>query len=77
VSGDICRDFTAELLALLTEVFAEAAAPRPGESAQLCLATAVGLLATDRTDLLRPATDALVSGLGVPGIDSAVGALPQ
>ncbi|WP_328402881.1 TetR/AcrR family transcriptional regulator [Nocardia sp. NBC_00403] len=66
LSGDICRGFTTELLTLLTAVFAESAAPRPDDAAQICLAVLVGLIAADRTELLRPAVDAAVSGLGVP-----------
>ncbi|MFD0360988.1 TetR/AcrR family transcriptional regulator [Nocardia sp. GCM10030253] len=64
LSGDICRDFTAELLAMLTDVFAETDVPRPGDAAEICLAMLVGLIGTDRTELLRPAVEAAVSGLG-------------
>jgi AcrR family transcriptional regulator len=59
VSGDICRDFTAELLALLTEVFTDAGTPHPGDAAHICLALLIGLIDTARTDLLRPALVAL------------------
>lgn len=72
LSGDICRGFTTELLTLLSAVFAESAAPRPDDAAQICLAVLVGLIAADRTELLRPAVDAAVSGLGVPaGVELA------
>ncbi|WP_330256472.1 TetR/AcrR family transcriptional regulator [Nocardia sp. NBC_00565] len=63
VSGDICRDFTADLIALLTEVFAEARVAQPDEAAQISLAILVGLIETDHTDLLRPALTATIPSL--------------
>jgi AcrR family transcriptional regulator len=65
-SGDICRDFTTELLAMLTDVFAETDTPHPAGAAQICLAVLVGLIDIEHTELLRPAVDAAVSGLGIP-----------
>ncbi|MEV0439762.1 helix-turn-helix domain-containing protein [Streptomyces spectabilis] len=78
LSGDICDAFTARLRALLTEQFAAAGAepdpgsapgaadagPTPAQRADICLALVVGLeTAPDAARLLRPATDALLTGL--------------
>lgn len=64
LSGDICRGFTADLTALLTEVLTDADAPRPADTAQILLATTIGLLSTGRTDLLRRATEVILNGPG-------------
>ncbi|MFD9904273.1 TetR/AcrR family transcriptional regulator [Streptomyces sp. NPDC059063] len=73
-SGDVCDAFTARLRELLAEQFARAhgaadpAWPRPRatpeQSADICVALVVGLeTAPGAADLLRPATDALLTGL--------------
>ncbi|WP_282699802.1 TetR/AcrR family transcriptional regulator [Streptomyces sp. CC219B] len=68
--GDICADFTAELRALLTSLFAAAGAHgvEPAEAADICLALVTGLEQTrDAPLLLAPASEALVVGLlGAP-----------
>ncbi|WP_327144153.1 TetR/AcrR family transcriptional regulator [Nocardia sp. NBC_01327] len=61
--GDICRSFTGDLRELLTGVLTEAGIAQPGDAAQIVLATAIGLLAADRPDLLRGATDTILRGL--------------
>ncbi|AYF75693.1 TetR/AcrR family transcriptional regulator [Nocardia yunnanensis] len=66
LSGDICRGFTADLTALLTGVLTDAGAPRPADTAQILFALTAGLLSTERTDLLRPATEIVLNGLGIP-----------
>ncbi|QDQ15412.1 TetR/AcrR family transcriptional regulator [Streptomyces spectabilis] len=78
LSGDICDAFTARLRVLLTEQFAAAgtapgpesapgaadAGPTPAQCADICLALVIGLeTAPDAARLLRPATDALLTGL--------------
>ncbi|MBL1078231.1 TetR/AcrR family transcriptional regulator [Nocardia sp. 2] len=63
VSGDICRAYTADLHALLTATLTGAVRDSPADAAQVLLALAVGLLAADRTDLLRPATETVLTGL--------------
>ncbi|WP_369255483.1 TetR/AcrR family transcriptional regulator [Streptomyces sp. R35] len=69
--GDICHAFTGELRRLLITLFAEAdslAGVEPAEAADICLALVVGLeSAPEGRHLLRPATDALLTGLlGAP-----------
>lgn len=66
LSGDICRRFTEDLQALLTDVLTDAGADRPAEAAQICLATALGVLSLGRPALLRHATDVVVGGLALP-----------
>ncbi|MFJ1601228.1 TetR/AcrR family transcriptional regulator [Streptomyces sp. NPDC088261] len=67
--GDLCHGFTAELRALLTELFTEASAHAgttlpPPDAADVCLALVTGLEShPDAARLLPPATDALLTGL--------------
>ncbi|MGQ4390236.1 TetR/AcrR family transcriptional regulator [Streptomyces sp. SAS_270] len=67
----ICTGFTTDLRSLLTALFAEAgtAGPvTPAQAADICLALVVGLESVPAgTHLLRPASDALLTGLlGAP-----------
>lgn len=65
--GDICGTFTADLRHLLTALFSQAgtsATAEPAEAADVCLALVTGLESTPDGDrLLRPAADALLTGL--------------
>ncbi|KUF14665.1 TetR/AcrR family transcriptional regulator [Streptomyces silvensis] len=72
LSGDICDAFTERLRELLTAQFAAAGARgaggavdgAPARAADICLALVIGLESTpDAANLLRPATDALLTGL--------------
>lgn len=63
LSGDICRRFTGDLHGILTEVLTGAGVPDPADTASILLATTIGLLAANRTDLLRRASDAVLNGL--------------
>ncbi|EPH42584.1 helix-turn-helix domain-containing protein [Streptomyces aurantiacus] len=69
LSGDICDAFTGRIRELLTEQFAAVRADgparlSPAEAADVCVALVVGLEThPDAARLLRPATDALLTGL--------------
>ncbi|WP_030559089.1 TetR/AcrR family transcriptional regulator [Streptomyces aureocirculatus] len=69
LSGDICDAFTERVRALLTAQFAaagvrEASDVTPARAADICLALVIGLESTpDAANLLRPATNALLTGL--------------
>lgn len=65
--GGICTDFTGDLRALLTGLFAEAGTSdgvEPAEAADICIALVIGLESVaDGERLLEPSTGALVTGL--------------
>jgi len=64
--GDICTQFSAEIAAMLTELFTEAGvtAATPSQAADICVALVVGLEGRpDAAELLQPAADALIDGL--------------
>ncbi|RDI55925.1 TetR/AcrR family transcriptional regulator [Nocardia mexicana] len=61
--GDICREFTDELHSLITTTLTTEHIDHPADAARILLAATIGLLSTDRTDLLHRTTTALLDGL--------------
>jgi AcrR family transcriptional regulator len=77
--GDICTQFTSDIVKLLTALLLEAGIStlRPEQAADICVALVVGLESRpDAAQLLAPAADAVIDGLLRPRLDTPRWASP-